>query len=309
MKKQTKQNKTKILCLLSGGLDSILALLVLKQQEKTNNLDIEGIQFISPFFNSNLPEKYSKQFNFKLHKIDLANKKQYLKMLLHPKHGYGKAINPCIDCHIFMLKQAKAFAKKINAQIIATGEVLEERPFSQNSKALKIIEKETKLDGKLLRPLSAKVLKETDAEKKGIVDRNKLLGLMGRKRKIQTELAERYNLIDYQQPAGGCLLCEQRFGERARELMQNRGKDKIKIEDLELLKFGRHFEKNNIVIGRNEKENANIEILAKKFKKSILIIPQEPGPTALISNKNYLNLAKKLIQKYSKHKIKKYAII
>lgn len=182
--------KLKILLLLSGGLDSLVSALILKEQAK-----IQCVHLILPFSkpSKNISEFCKKQ-NLKLHTLDYTrggNLQKYLKLIRKPKFSRGTAINPCIDCHIFMLKEAKKLAKKLKIGIIATGEVLGERPLSQNKKALNIIEKESKLNRKLLRPLSAKLLEETTAEKKGQINREKLLDIQGRKRNIQLQIARK----------------------------------------------------------------------------------------------------------------------
>jgi tRNA U34 2-thiouridine synthase MnmA/TrmU len=203
-----------------------------------------------------------------------------------------------------MLKKAKEFADKNKIEIIATGEVLGERPMSQNLAALYLIEKESGLQGRVLRPLSAKLLEPTKAEREGIINRSKLLDIKGRSRRVQISLANQFK-ITYPSPAGGCLLCEKAFCEKLAPLL----KKKLTEFDIELLKFGRHFEKSNIVLGRNEKENSQLKNLFQKYKEGYFIEPQAPGPSALVRSKKYIAKAKKLIQNYTKHEIKKFAIL
>jgi len=244
----------KALTLLSGGLDSILAVkLMLKQ-----GIDLVGINFITPF---NISERkwvdeITKKFKIPVKTIKLG--KDYLKIIKKPKFGYGKHMNPCIDCRIFMLKKAKAYAKKINASFIVTGDVLGERPMTQTRESLDIIEKEAGLRGKILRPLSAKLLPETEAEKKGWVNREKLLDIRGRSRKRQIELAKKYRIKEYPSPAGGCLLTYKEFADKVKDLIEH--KKKIRMKDIPLLKIGRHFRfgKNKIIVGRNEQENKQL---------------------------------------------------
>ena len=185
----------------------------------------------------------------------LCVEQDYLRMLRNPKHGYGKNLNPCVDCKIFILKKAKKYAKEIGADFIFTGEVLGERPMSQHGPALKVIAEESGLKGKLLRPLSAKLLAETAAEKKGLVDRTKLLSIQGRSRKPQFALAQEYGIKVYPSPAGGCLLTCEEYCKKLRDLFEN--KKHISMVDVALLRFGRHFRfgKNKIIVGRNEIEN------------------------------------------------------
>lgn len=275
--KKIKNKRVLALGVVSGGLDSLLATILLLKQ----GIKISWINFTSPFFNnSERCKKFAKEFGIRLRVVDLE--KNYLKMLLNPKYGYGKAMNPCIDCHIMMLKEAKKYANKIRADFIFTGEVLDERPFSQNRKALKIIEKEAGLEGKILRPLSAKLLPITEAEDSGLVDREKLLGIKGRKRSFQISLAKEFGIKDYPHPSGGCVLTEKEFGAKLEDLLRYKRKG-ISKEDINLIKIGRHFrfEKWKIIVGRNEEEN---KILEKK-KGIKLYVPNYGSPITLIENK------------------------
>lgn len=296
---------TKALVLLSGGLDSRLALVMMKEQLGKDN--VEAVHFILPFEGcSHRKEEiieFTKQQEVKLYIIDCTKGvflREYIKILRNPKFGRGTALNPCIDCHIFLLKKAKNLAKKIKADIIVTGEVIGERPMSQRKPVLYLIEKETGLKGKLLRPLSAKLLPPTDAEKKGIINRENLEGIAGRQRKRQMELAKKFN-ISYPNPAGGCLLCYPDFCKKVIPVLEKR--ENITAFDIELFKIGRHFEDGDIVLGKNKTENERLEYLAKKYRKGTIIIPEQPGPAALIRNVRHIRKAKELIKKYSKHKI------
>ncbi|UCE96119.1 MAG: hypothetical protein JSV51_00455, partial [Candidatus Bathyarchaeota archaeon] len=199
----------KALALLSGGLDSTLAVKLIQQQ----GIDVAAINFTSPFCLCGKggcgAAKVAEQLKIPLKTINVGN--DYLKILRNPKHGYGKNMNPCIDCRIFMFKRAKEFAKEVGASFIITGEVLNERPMSQRRKALDLIEEEAGLKGQVLRPLSAKLLPATEGERKGWFDRRKLLDIRGRSRKRQIELANEFTLKDYPCPAGGCLLTYKEF--------------------------------------------------------------------------------------------------
>jgi len=254
--------KMKALALLSGGLDSTLAIKLILDQ----GIDVVALNFTSPFyaFNKEKDEsaKIAKKFKIPIKTISIG--KEYFKILKNPKHGYGRGMNPCIDCKIFMLKKSKAIAKKIGASFIFTGEVLGQRPMSQYKKALKIIEKEAGLDGKILRPLSAKLMPETEAEKKGWVDRKKLLDISGRSRKTQLQLAEKFHLHNYSSPSGGCLLTCPEFAAKLRDLFKH--KKRIEMKDIFLLKVGRHFRygNNKIIVGRNESENKLLLKLKQK---------------------------------------------
>lgn len=261
--------------LISGGLDSILAVKMIQEQ----NIDIIGLCFISPFFdNSPKVKKIAETFGIKLKTIAFGD--DYIKMIQKPKYGYGKALNPCIDCHVYMLKKAKALMENLKAGFIFTGEVLGERPMSQNLQALKNIERESGLIGKLLRPLSAQLLEPTIAETSGIIDRTKLGKISGRSRKPQIELAKKYGITDFPQPAGGCLLTDKTFSQRLKDALRH---NESSLNDLELLKVGRHFRIDNtkIIVGRNKNENELIEKLIQK--KDIIIKPIDTvGPIVLI---------------------------
>jgi len=235
--------------------------------------------------------------------------KDYIEVIKKPKYGYGSALNPCIDCRIFMLKKAKQMMKKEKADFVVTGEVLNERPMSQTKNNLILIEKESGLQGKILRPLSAKLLQETEAEKKGFVDRNKLLSINGRQRKIQMSFAKKFK-ISYPTPAGGCLLCEKLFGKKLKDLFKN--KKKIESRDIELLKLGRHFhyKKNRIIVGRNEKENKKLMVLAKD--NLIFEVKNWPSPITILKgkpNKKAIEIAASLTISHSDAKNKKNVVV
>jgi len=249
----------KALALLSGGLDSILAVKLMLDQR----IDVVAIHFINPLQISERKwvDEITKRFKIPLKIMKLGE--DYLRIVQKPKFGYGKHMNPCIDCRIFMLKKAKNYAKRIGASFIFTGEVLNERPMTQIKKSLELIEKEAGLKRKILRPLSAKLLPETEAEKRGLVDREKLLDIKGRGRKRQIELAKKFKIKDYPSPAGGCLLTYEEFAQKLRDLFEH--KKRVRMNDINLLKIGRHFrfKKNKIIIGRNEEENKQL----LKFKQ------------------------------------------
>jgi tRNA U34 2-thiouridine synthase MnmA/TrmU len=243
----------KALALFSGGLDSSLAIKLIQQQ----GIDVEAITFLTPFYTAREGgfsiERAAEKLGVPLKIVRLGL--DYLRVIRKPKYGYGRHMNPCIDCRIYMLKKAKQYARRIGADFIVTGEVLGERPMSQNWKALKIVEEESSLKGRLLRPLSAKLLPPTQPEKAGIVDRNKLLDIRGRSRKRQLALARAYGITEYQSPAGGCLLTYKEFAAKLRDLLTHR--KRVSMADLELLKVGRHFRlsDNKIIVGRSREEN------------------------------------------------------
>jgi len=298
--------KMKALVLLSGGLDSRLAIKLMLDQ----GIKVEAVHFKIPFEGCCLPDcsfKFAQIEGIKLHIIDATKGKEfneYINLVKKPKHGYGTATNPCIDCRIFMLKKAKQLAKKIKAKFIVTGEVLNERPMSQRRKIFELMEKVTRLKGKILRPLSAKLLPETEAEKKGWVDRSKLLEIIGRRRTPQLNLAKKYKLRDFPMPGGGCILCEKEFTNKLQDLLDN--KKKIMPKDIQLLRLGRHFRFNNnkIIVGRNEVENNMLLKLKDKSDYAFEVV-DIPGPTTLLQGKKTqeaIEFAAKLTAKYSKAK-------
>ena len=272
--------RKKALALLSGGLDSTLAVALLIKQ----GVDVEGVFFSSPFCQCNRKGScqvidVAKALGIRLKMITKGE--EYIEVVRKPKHGYGKGMNPCIDCRIFMLRKAKEYAKEIGASLFITGEVLGERPMSQHRRALDLIEKESGLEGRILRPLSAKLLPETEAEKNGLVDRDQLLDISGRSRKRQIELAKNLELKGYSCPAGGCLLTDKHFARRLKDLFKNM--EKVTVQDIELLKIGRHFRvgPNKIVVGRDEDENQKLMAL-KREGDYYFEVPECGSPITLL---------------------------
>ncbi len=230
---------TTALVVFSGGLDSILAVKVLQEQ----GIQVTGLSFDSYFFDSKEAEKTAKQLGIKLMTKDISE--QQLETVKNPQHGHGTALNPCIDCHGLMFRVAGELAKIKDDDgkkfdIIATGEVLGQRPFSQNGEALKKVEKLAGVD--ILRPLSARLLPITSYEEQGLVDRDKLLDISGKSRKRQLELVKKYGIEYFPSPAGGCRLTENEFGIKVKKLLDNDGQSrKLEKVDFELLRIGRHF--------------------------------------------------------------------
>jgi len=265
----------KALALLSGGLDSALAVKVIQEQ----GIEVVGLSFISPFFDPQGARKMAEELGVGLHIIDISD--EHLEMVKSPKYGYGKNINPCLDCHILMLKEAGKFAKVVEASFIITGEVLGQRPMSQRRDALGIVERDSGLRGLLLRPLSAKLLPITEVEGKGLVDREKLLALSGRGRRPQIELAGKYGVKEYSTPAGGCLLTDPGFARRMRDLLGQAG---ASPNDVELLKVGRHFRSSSgakIIVGRDRGENERLRRLARRDDIFFSIVGHK-GPLTLV---------------------------
>ncbi len=270
--------------LYSGGLDSILAAKLLMEQ----NVDLIGLHFVLPFYppsfdlNELDAAKQAKKIGLKLEFYRCG--KEYLEMVKNPIHGYGKNINPCIDCKIFFIKKATEYMELFNADFVATGEVVGQRPMSQLKHTLRHIEKSTNLAGKLLRPLSAKILEPTIAEKEGKIDRTRLLDINGRGRKHQLELAAKYGITDYSSPSGGCLFTDKNIASRIKDIFAK--EDKVEEIDLYLSTIGRHFrtDKNSkIIIARNQKESMDLENI-KEFADSMLY-PIFSGPTVFIKGK------------------------
>ena len=257
----------KAIALLSGGLDSTLAILAVLKQ----GIRVRALQFNTGFesdISKRAPDSHNpiltgKKFGFDV-EVRLLGQK-FIDMLRNPKHGYGKNMNPCIDCRIIMLREAGQIMDSDNADFIITGEVLGQRPMSQRKDTLYHIDKEADLAGYILRPLSAKVLRETYPETKGLIDREKLYGLSGRSRKPQIALAEEFGLTEYPAPAGGCLLTEPIFSMRLKDLLEHTNSPTLR--DFQLLKTGRHFRfspSSKIIIGRNKLENDLIESLSTR---------------------------------------------
>jgi tRNA-specific 2-thiouridylase len=267
----------KAICVFSGGLDSMLAAELIRAQ----GIDVLGLFFETPFFSANKARESAQSMDLPLEVVDIT--KRHLDMIKHPKHGYGSNMNPCIDCHALMFKIAGEMLEKEGADFILTGEVLGQRPMSQNKKALAQIANESGLGGLLLRPLSAKRLPVTIPEEKGWVKRELLMDFQGRSRKPQMELARTLNIEGYPSPAGGCLLTEKVFSRRLRDLFSSQSNQDLR--EIELLKLGRHFRISphaKLVVGRNEGENKKIRTLSGQ-NDLILISTSVPGPTVLLS--------------------------
>lgn len=293
----------KALALLSGGLDSTLAIKVILEQ----GIDVEAVSFVTPFCLCTPKgscryeaRRVADEFGIELKVINIAQ--EYIEMVKNPRYGYGKNMNPCIDCRIFMQKKAKEYMKEIGASFIITGEVLGQRPMSQRRDALAMIERDSGLKGLVLRPLSAKLLKPTIPEERGWVDRERLLEISGRSRKPQIRLAEELGVRDYPCPAGGCLLTDPGFAKRMRDLIKH--KPDFTIKDVQLLKVGRHFRlslSSKVIIGRNKEENERLLRLAKR--EDICFRPVEvKGPIGIGRgdfDRGAIFLASQIIARYS----------
>jgi tRNA U34 2-thiouridine synthase MnmA/TrmU len=296
----------KAIALLSGGLDSTLAARVMMEQ----GVELEALNFMTVFCTCTNRGATCLASRKAVETLDIPLKvfnvsEEYLGVVRHPKHGYGRNMNPCIDCRIFMLKKAKAYMEESGATFIVTGEVLGQRPMSQRRDAMRLIEREAGLEGFILRPLCAKVLPITIPEKEGWVDREKLLKIQGRSRKPQIELAEHYGIHDYPCPAGGCLLTDPGFAKRIKDLMVHN--PDFSLNDVHLLKMGRHFRLSHgvkLVVGRNEEENQKIQTFAQG-EDILLKVPSFPGPLSLLRgrpNEETVEKAAAITAHYSKAK-------
>jgi tRNA U34 2-thiouridine synthase MnmA/TrmU len=285
---QTNQSpKVKAVILLSGGLDSTLAAYLMQKQ----SIDLIALNFISPFCLCNKKggcahgaREISKNLNLEFVTID--NSDEMLEAVKKPKYGYGSNMNPCLDCRIIMLKKTKEFMSEIGASFVITGEVLEQRPMSQKRHLLRLVEKESGLEGLILRPLSAKMLDETIPEKQGLVDRAQMLDICGRSRKGQIELVKEFGINDYPCPAGGCLLTDPNFCRRLKDLMKYNAQ--FTLNDVLLLKLGRHFRLNpelKLIVGRNELENSSLLNLVKSGDSVFRPKEEIAGPTAIARGK------------------------
>jgi len=261
------------LVLISGGLDSALAAKLIQEQ----GIELIGLNFGIPFC-ADKKEALS-HLGIEIKYIDI--KEKFLEVIKSPRYGFGSNMNPCIDCKILMLQEAKGLMPEFGANFIVTGEVLGQRPMSQNKPALELIEKRAGLEGLLLRPLSAKLLAQTIPERQGWVRREGLFGFSGRTRKPQIALAKELKIMEYPNPAGGCLLTDPGFAKRLKELMAHQ---ELTINNVELLKMGRHFRlaaNTKLVVGRDENENGALVNLAKESDYLFFPTDELAGPTSL----------------------------
>lgn len=291
----------KALALFSGGLDSILAMKVIKDQ----GIDVVAINinigFGSMEDRTQHMENMCQQIGVPLKILDL--RKEYLdEVLFQPKYGYGKNFNPCIDCHGFMFKYTGELLKKYNASFMISGEVLGQRPMSQRKEALENVKSLSNFDELIVRPLSAKLLPPSKPELLGWIDREKLLDINGRTRNRQLQLVKEIGLTQFESPGGGCLLTDVQFSNRLREFTKN---EKLEIEDIDTLKTGRHLrlpQGAKLIIGRNQNDNEKIiKTNSKKYYKARIV--DASGPIALFE-KNASDddkiLATKLIITYGR---------
>ncbi|MDD3626889.1 MAG: hypothetical protein PHV06_06175 [bacterium] len=268
----------KAIVLISGGLDSILTYKILERE----GLDLIGIQFINPISSR---DTESSKVVFEKNKINYIQRSDFhafVDMLKNPRYGYGKFLNPCIDCRLLRIRLAAEMMKEFSADFIATGEVLNQRPKSQLLNALEIIEKESGIHGLILRPLSAKHLPVTIPEEKGWVKRENLYGIKGRSRDIQLKLAEEFGITEFHSASGGCPLAETEYAQKLKDLMNFNLMDE---ENIILLNIGRHFRispRLKMIIGRNHEENLKLIESAGKVNGYLIIAEKLKGPVGLL---------------------------
>lgn len=274
--------------LFSGGLDSILACRVIADQ----GIRVRALKFVTPFFDHDLllrQEEYQrevdKKYGLDVELVDLSE--GYIELLRNPAHGFGKNFNPCIDCKIMMFSRARELMKKYEASFLVTGEVVGQRPMSQRRDTLNVIERDAGCGDILLRPLSAKLMRPTQPEQEGLVDRERLYDFSGRGRKPQIALARELGITDFPAPAGGCVLTDPNLANRIQRFYAGLfmiGRKDITTSDIQLLLLGRQFRLPGghwLVLGRNEQENDRLTDLCEP-DDWLLFMPERPGPTALL---------------------------
>jgi tRNA-uridine 2-sulfurtransferase len=297
------EEKKKIVALLSGGLDSRLAIKMMQKQ----GFEVEAVAIKTPFCDFDCGRgcgfeirETADNLGVNLKTVYLGD--EYIEMLKHPKHGFGSGMNPCIDCRAMMFEAGKKHMEEIGAEFIISGEVLGQRPMSQHGPALRTIEKESGLDGKIVRPLSAALLPPTEPELNGLIKREDLGRIRGRSRKDQLKMAQEFGIENPPNAGGGCLLTDPKFAIRAKDLFKHT--ETPTTNDIDLLKIGRHFrfdQKTKFVVGRNQNENEMLKALA--LDGDILLETRDHvGPVSLIrgeNSQNFVELASSITLRYS----------
>ena len=272
------KGQIKGLGLCSGGLDSILSALLLQRQ----GIDVTWICFETPFFSSKAAKKASCLTGIPLITLDITD--DYMEMMKNPKAGFGKNMNPCMDCHALMFSKAGEVLKDKGFHFLFSGEVLGQRPKSQNKNSLQYVGKNSGFEARILRPLCAKLLPATLVEQQGLVDREKLLNISGRSRKIQMQMARNLGIKEYPSPAGGCLLTDKIFSDRLKDLMNTQ--KFFNKRELYFLKYGRHFRldsKTKVIAGRSENDNKDLLKYYNIDKDILLKHAKMPGPDVILT--------------------------
>ena len=299
----TEEKKKKVVALLSGGLDSQLAIRMMQEQ----GFDVSAVAIKTPFCDFDCGRGCGFEIRERADDLDVNLKTvylgdEYIEMLKKPKHGIGAGFNPCIDCRSMMFDAAKKHMEEIDAEFIISGEVLGQRPMSQHAPALRTIENESDLVGKIVRPLSAALLPETDPEKDGLIKRENLGMIRGRTRRGQLDMAKKYGIENPPNAGGGCLLTEPHFGIKAKDLFSHTKNPTI--NDIDLLKIGRHFrldEETKFIVGRNKDENEMIKAIS--LPGDILLEAKDfVGPVSILRGSNakqHLKFASSITLRYS----------
>ena len=297
------EEKKKIVALLSGGLDSRLAIKMMQKQ----GFEVEAVAIKTPFCDFDCGRgcgfeirETADNLGVNLKTVYLGD--EYIEMLKHPKYGFGSGMNPCIDCRAMMFEAGKKHMEEIGAEFIISGEVLGQRPMSQHGPALRTIEKESGLEGKIVRPLSAALLPPTEPELNGLIKREDLGKIRGRSRKDQLRMAQEFGIENPPNAGGGCLLTDPKFAIRAKDLFNHI--QTPTTNDIDLLKIGRHFrfdQKTKFIVGRNHDENEMLKALA--LDGDVLLETKDHvGPVSLIRgeiSQNLLELAAAITLRYS----------
>lgn len=291
------------MALLSGGLDSQLAVRMMQKQ----GFEVSAVAIKTPFCDFDCGRGCGFEIRERADDLDVNLKTvylgdEYIEMLKHPKYGRGAGFNPCVDCRAMMFDAAKKEMERTGAEFIISGEVLGQRPMSQHHKALKTIAAESELEGKIVRPLSGRLLPATDPEKSGLIKRKDLGMIRGRSRKPQLAMAREFGIVDPPNAGGGCLLTDPAFGKRTKDLFEHI--ETPSLNDIDLLKVGRHHRLDihtKMVVGRNHTENSTIRMLARP-EDIILEVRDHMGPTTILRGKtsdDFVTFAASVTIRYS----------
>ncbi|MBN2136043.1 MAG: hypothetical protein JW737_09950 [Acidobacteria bacterium] len=289
--------------LFSGGLDSYIAVKLIQEQSIEITALVIDLWSHERTVKNRLSEDVKKLgIEYRYEEITSV----FLERLMEPWWGYGTAVNPCIDCKFLMMVKAKEVMEEIGAEFVFTGEVLGQRPMTQNKQVMNMLEKKTGLEGRLLRPLSAKLLKPTEAEKAGIIDRNKLLDIQGRGRNRQFEFAKSNNITGYHPPGGGCILTYREYAAKVLDFINYSDKAQPDPEDMEIYKYGRHFRISRdlkIIVGKDDEDNSILEEFSEG--RGVIDLRKVPGPLVLLEGAaqgENLETAASIALRYSKIK-------